>query len=80
MPCELQGESDVLAVLCEFRESSYLSLRRASGREECSEEVVCERHLEARVRFHQVLNWGNGTWSWEEILHMGIGICEVIWA
>lgn len=79
-PRDLQGESDALVVLCELPESSSLSSGRARGREERPEEAVCEQHLEARVRFRQVLNWGNRTWSWEEILRMGIGICKVIWA
>lgn len=37
-------------------------------REGCTEEEICELDLEARMRFHQVLNWGNRAWGWEEVL------------
>lgn len=39
--------------LCEPRERHHLSLRRASVREGCTEEVVCEQALGAGVRLHQ---------------------------
>lgn len=67
-----------MVLLRELQGSNELSLGRTNVREGCTEEEVCELHLEARGRFHQVPNWENRAWSWEKILCIGIGICKVM--
>ena len=56
----------ICMILWELRGNNELSLRRTSVGEGSTEVEVCELDLKVRGRFHQVLNWENGSWSWEK--------------